>query len=55
MKKENNISVNMIRMSNNYVPFVKVDFMDKDTSYSMEQAMRLNSIFRIRNVKIKLR
>lgn len=30
MKKENDIRVNMIRMAENYVPFVKVDFLDKD-------------------------
>lgn len=30
MKTENNIRVQMIRMSDNYVPFVKVDYLDKD-------------------------
>ena len=30
MTTENKINVQMIRMSNNYVPFVKVDYMDKD-------------------------
>ena len=30
MKTENNIRVQMIRMTNNFVPFVKVDYMDKD-------------------------
>ena len=30
MKTENNIRVQMIRMSNNFVPFVKVDYMDKE-------------------------
>lgn len=30
MKTQNNIRVEMIRMSDNFVPFVKVDYMDKD-------------------------
>lgn len=30
MKTENNIKVQMIRMKDNFVPFVKVDYMDKD-------------------------
>lgn len=30
MKTENNIRVQMIRMTNNFVPFVKVDYIDKD-------------------------
>lgn len=30
MKMENDIRVNMIRMVENFVPFVKVDFLDKD-------------------------
>ena len=30
MKTENEIRVKMIRMSNSFVPFVKVDYMDKD-------------------------